>query len=210
MVTNASAQTPGGPPDSTYATTAEKYRVILARSGVTLKVLPSGGSLDNLQKITGDDAEADVAFVPSGMTANANTENLVSLGSVFYQPLMVFYRSAQPVARLSEFKGKRLSVGSSGSGTNFLALALLKANGIEPGGATKLQQLEGADAMKALLQNQVDAIFLSGDSAAPANIRALLHNPGVRLFDFQQADAYVRRFRYLNKIELPAGGFDLG
>jgi hypothetical protein len=56
----------------------------------------------------------------------------------------------------------------------------------------------------------VDAIFLTGDSAAPATIRELLHAEGIRLFNFSQADAYVRRFPYLNKLELPSGAFDLG
>jgi hypothetical protein len=38
----------------------------------------------------------------------------------------------------------------------------------------------------------------------------MLHTEGVRLYDFPQADAYARRFRYLSKLELPAGAFDLG
>jgi hypothetical protein len=32
----------------------------------------------------------------------------------------------------------------------------------------------------------------------------------VRLFDFPQADAYIRRIPYLHKLIVPAGGFDLG
>ena len=37
----------------------------------------------------------------------------------------------------------------------------------------------------------------------------MLHAEGIRLFDFSQADAYVRHFPYLNKLPLPAGSFDL-
>jgi hypothetical protein len=111
---------------------------------------------------------------------------------------------------LSELGGKRVAIGPEGSGTRFLALALLKANEIEPGGKAKLLDLAGAQAMEALLKRRVDAIFLAGDSAAPGNIRQMLHTKGIRLFDFPQADAYLRRFRYLSKLELPAGSFDLG
>jgi hypothetical protein len=32
----------------------------------------------------------------------------------------------------------------------------------------------------------------------------------LRTFDFVQGDAYVRRFRYLSKLELPPGSLDLG
>ena len=65
-----------------------------------------------------------------------NIEKLASLGSVYYQPLLIFYRSAAPLDLLSRMNGKRLSIGPEGSGTRSLALVLLKANGIEPGGAT--------------------------------------------------------------------------
>src|ERR1043166_7694510 len=49
-----------------------------------------------------------------------------------------------------------------------------------------------------------------GDSATPATMRELIHTANVRLFDFVQGDGYVRRFRYLTKIELPPGSLDLG
>jgi len=39
----------------------------------------------------------------------------------------------------------------------------------------------------------VDAVFLMGDSVSTALIRQLLHTPGIKLFNFTQADAYVRR-----------------
>jgi hypothetical protein len=89
-------------------------------------------------------------------------------------------------------------------------LDLLKANEIEPQGQTQLLDLEGEAARAALVAQQVDAIFLTGDSAAPDTIREMLHTPGIRLFEFPQADAYARRFHYLSKLELPAGAFDLG
>lgn len=86
----------------------------------------------------------------------------------------------------------------------------MKANEIQPYGPTKLVDLAGEPAVEALLKHQIDAAFLMGDSAAPETIRQILHTKGIRLFDFPQADAYLRRFRYLSKLELPPGSFDLG
>jgi len=60
------------------------------------------------------------------------------------------------------------------------------------------------------LSKQADAVFLTGDSAAPHTTREMLHTEGIRLFDFDQANAYVRRFPYLSKLVVPAGAFDLG
>src|SRR3546814_3307308 len=61
-----------------------------------------------------------------------------------------------------------------------------------------------------LLAHQADAVILSGDSASVKIFRDLVHADGIRLFDFTQGEAYERRFRYLNRFELPAGAFDLG
>jgi hypothetical protein len=144
------------------------------------------------------------------VTNGINTDKLVSLGSVAYEPLLVFYRSAAPVDFLSELNGKRLAIGPVGSGTRFLAFALLAANGIKPGGATVLLDLDAEGATKALLASTVDAVFLMGDSASTQNMRELLRTPDIRLFDFTQADGYARRIHYLNKLELPKGSIDLG
>jgi hypothetical protein len=195
---------------SMFATAAERYRKILAGEGITLKVLPSEGSLENLKRLGDPKTKVDVGFVQGGLADLVDTSNLMSLGSVFYEPVLVFYRSPRPLGRLSELMGKRIAIGREGSGTRAMATILLNANGIAPNGPTKLLDLEGKAAEDALFQHRVDAVFVMGDSAAIANIVALLHAPGIRLFDFVQGDAYVRRFRYLSRLVLPAGAFNLG
>ena len=66
-----------------------------------------------------------------------STSSLMSLGSVFYMPVVVFYRGTG-LTQLSQLEGKRIAIGREGSGTRMLALKLLEANGIEPGGDTTL------------------------------------------------------------------------
>jgi TRAP-type uncharacterized transport system substrate-binding protein len=199
-----------GPKGSSFDTIAQRYSKILARSGIQLKVIPSEGSLDNLNRIADPKSRVDIALVQSGLTTTGDTDDLESLGGVFYQPLLIFYRSPKPLQRLSELSSQHIAIGPEGSGTRYLALALLKANEIEPNGSTQLSDLEGEAARTALLHRRVDAIFVTGDSASPATIREMLHTDGIRLFDFSQANAYVRRFPYLSKLNVPAGAFDLG
>jgi len=199
----------GGPEGSTFASRAEQYRQILARNGVKLKVLPSSGSLQNLQRLNDPQFRVDVGFVQGGVAGGKSFDNLASLGSLFYEPLAIYYRSTRPLTRLSELSGKKLAIGAEGSGTRALSIALLKANGIEAGAATTFSDLQGEDAAQALIDERIDAAFLMGDSATPPVMRKLLLTPGVRLADFTQADAYVRRFPYLSKFTLPMGVFDL-
>lgn len=198
-----------GPEGSTFWNAAQKYKAILARNRITLNVLPSEGSLQNLKRLSDPRSNVDVAFVQDGISPGPVSPDLMSLGSVAYVPLAIFYHGPT-ITRLSEFKGLRLAVGAEGSGTRELALALLKANGIVPGGPTKLLPLSGDDAAQALVAGKVDAAFLAGDSAQPAVMGKLNRTPNVQFYDFTQADAYTRRFPYLTQLQIPMGAFDLG
>lgn len=198
-----------GPPGSSLQRNAERYQKILAREGVVLKILPSEGSADNLAKLADAKQHVDLGFVLGGEAKDAKYENLMSLGSVAFQPLMVFYSGA-PKTLLSEFKGRRLNIGPEGSGTHRLALTLLKANGIVPGDGTVLDQTDLEDPTKELHEGRIDAAFLMSESTATKVTRSLIRDTGVRLFNFVQADAYVRRIGTVNKLQLPRGSLDLG
>jgi TRAP-type uncharacterized transport system substrate-binding protein len=107
----------GGPDGSIFRTTAERYKQLIERYGVNVEVLASHGSLDNLQRLADPKATVDVGFVQSGLAEDAGVKGLVSLGTMFAQPLMVYHRLSQPLEMLSQLKGKRLAVGPVGSGS---------------------------------------------------------------------------------------------
>jgi TRAP-type uncharacterized transport system substrate-binding protein len=199
-----------GPAGSRFERVAEQYRKILAHNGITLDILQTEGSLDNFDRLIKPGSTVDIALVATGTAGTSDPGDVVSLGSVFYVPLTIFYRSPAVMQRLSQLQGQRVAIGPEGSGTRMLALELLKANEITENGATRLLDLEGEAARKALLNRQVDAIFLMGDSASSETLQEMLHAEGIRLYEFPQADAYVRRFHFLKKLELPPGSFDLG
>jgi TRAP-type uncharacterized transport system substrate-binding protein len=198
-----------GPSGSIFERNAEKYKEILARQGVALKILPSEGSIDNLKKLSDPKIAVDLAFVLGGEVDGTNIDNLVSLGSISYQPIMIFYRG-ESRRLLSDFKGLRLDIGEEGSGTRTLALTLLKANGLDLDKGTVIVDSLSGDPAQALLDNRVDALFMMGDSTSAEVMRKLLHTPDIHLFNFTQADGYTRRFNYLNKLELPKGSLDFG
>src|ERR1044071_2919667 len=197
-----------GTPGSAFETNAIKYGKILARNGVRLKILSSQGSLENLQRLNDPRLRVDIGFVQGGVTNSTSKRKLVSLGSVSYQPLVVFYRGDESLGLLSELAGKKLAIGPPGSGTQGLALGLLQLNGIQSGGSSSFVDLDADEAAKALLDGTVDAVFLMGDSASRQVMRELLRSPGIQILDFTQADAYVRRIPYLNKLLLPKGAID--
>lgn len=200
-----------GPEGSAFERYAERYQKILAREGVTLKILPSKGSRENLQRLadTRGKGGPEVGFVLGGEAGDTVPPQLVSLGSVAVQPMMVFYRGPKRTL-LSDFKGLRLDIGPEGSGTRSLALAMLKANGIEPGDGTRFVDTANEVTAAALITGRIDAFFAMSDSTPTALTRGLMRAEQVHLFHFAQSDGYTRRIKTLNKLLLPRGAMDLG
>jgi hypothetical protein len=197
-----------GPHDSSFVVTANQYRKILARNGIRLNVLESDGSVQNLHRLLDPKQHVDIAFVQGGVAEGLDTSSLVSLGSVFYVPTVVFYRGTG-LTELAQLEGKRIAIGREGSGTRLLALQLLSANGIEPGGDTTLVPTDGLQAATQLVAGEVDAAILSGDSATRGLMLRLLRVPGISVMNFDEASAYTRVFPFLDEIDLPPGVLDL-
>ena len=140
---------------------------------------------------------------------------LISLGSLFYEPVWLFYRteSAQRLLKvdtlgaLSQLAGWRLNIGLPGSGVPNLMDKLIEANRIDPSSLTLVRKGETPAAVD-LLAGDIDALVFA---SAPESllVQMLLQTPGIALFDFGQADAYSRRFAFLTPVTLPRGVVDL-
>ncbi len=198
-----------GEDGSIFQRNALKYKQILAREGVKLIILPSNGSIDNLNKLNDKRIKVDIGFVQSGVAENIKLNKLMSLGSVAYQPMMIFYRGDSK-SLIADFAGERLNIGEPGSGTRSLALNILKENGILPGGSTQLIEKPSLNPVEDLLEDKIDAIFVMGDSISIQLIKNLVKTPGINIFNFDQADGYTRRIKYLHKLVLPEGSINLG
>lgn len=197
-----------GPEGSVFQKYALKYSKILEKNGVKVTVLTSKGSFENLQRLLDPLSHVDIGMVQGSITM-PGIENLNTLGSVSYQPLLVFYRGA-PLKLLSELTGKKVAVGPIGSGTRNLALALLSANGIKEGGPTTLLNLEAEEAAQALKENKINAAFVMSESTSSDLLKQLMRSKEIHLLSFKQAAAYSRKMDYLNVLELPEGSIDLG
>ena len=199
-----------GSDSGAYYQFAQRYAAILARDGVTLEVQTSAGSLENLQRLQADSAQ--VGFVQGGVMPPKvdpdapDDSGLLSLGSLFYEPVWVFYRGDKPLTRLTDLRGKRLAIGQEGSGIRQLAQQLLEANEIPP--SQHLVPLSGLTAAEALQQGRIDAAFIIAAENAPV-VQVLLRSPGIKVMSFAQAGAYQRRFPFLTKLTFPQGVADL-
>lgn len=204
-----------GPAQSAYDEFGKRYQKALAANGIQVVLLPSEGSSANLQLLR--EGKADLGFVQGGSTDIAEGEEnaIESLGSLFVEPVWLFYRESAAhgvtptgtLTALSQLQGLRLNVGTPGSGVPSLMAKLFEANRVDPA-TLKLSQLAQTPATVAFLGGELDAIVFA---SAPESlmVQMLLQTPGVKLMDFAQAEAYSRRFAFLTPATLPRGVVDL-
>jgi TRAP-type uncharacterized transport system substrate-binding protein len=170
-----------GPDGSSYRSTGEKYKKIIEAHGVKVELVRSQGGLDNLKQLSDGKVKVDVGLVQGGLADGIDVAGLVSLGTIFTQPVTVYYHLPETIEKLTDLRGKRVAIGPEGSGTRALALKLFKANDMDEKSVT-LSPESAEDAARALTSDQVDAIFLMGDSTAPKLASRLSVISVVRLF----------------------------
>ena len=183
-----------------------RYREILAKAGVKLQLLPTTGSLENLVRLRDPQSGVGVGFIQGGTTTKKESPNLESLGTIFYEPLWLFYRS-EIGNNLQALRGRRVSIGPEGSGGRVLALDVAKR--------TKIDSIVGEIlafppqvAAEKLITGDIDAAFIVTGWDSPVVQRLMTAN-GIELGSFQRADAFIAFYPFLNKLVLPAGVVDL-
>ncbi len=204
-----------GPAQSAYSEFGSRYAKALALNGIEVRLIPSEGSSANLQLLR--EGKADLGFVQGGSDENPlNAESgIESLGSLFVEPLWLFYKTQAAIdattndtlTSFSQLKTLRINVGTPGSGVPALMEKLFDVNRLELV-TLKLSKMEQTPATMAFLNNEVDAIVFA---SAPESsmVQMLLQTPGVKLLDFSQNEAYSRRFSFLTPVSLPRGVVDL-
>jgi TRAP transporter TAXI family solute receptor len=199
----------GGQEGSSFENNAKKYAALIAKHGIKVKIVTTDGSEENLDLLQKENGTIDVGFVQAGLVDEDETHGIMSLGTMYVQPFMVFYRGRGDIDHLTELKGKKIAIGPEGSGNNTLSLKLLKENGMTATDATLLE-IDGDDAIDAFRQKKVDAIFTTSELTRTQTMRELMRLPNVHLMNFLQADGYLRHLPYLSRLTAPKGSFDLG
>jgi TRAP transporter TAXI family solute receptor len=195
--------------DGLYYRFGERMRSSLKKEGVELQVLKTGGTQDNLALLADPKSGVDLAMIQGGVADVAQYPHLVSIAGMFYEPVWVFYRESSfkgapdGLTLLTQLKGKRVSIGNPGSGTNSIAKLLLDTSGIKSADL-EMQALTPQEGAAKLAAGNLDAVFVVAAAEAPL-LKSFINLPGVQLMNFVQADAYTRALPFLTKVEVPRG-----
>jgi TRAP transporter TAXI family solute receptor len=195
-----------GPEGGGYYEIGRQYQTLLARTGVELRLVPTAGSLENVELLCDPKSGVDIALVQGGSVGKATGE-LESLGTLFYEPLWIFHRGALEGTTLAALRGRKVSIGSVGSGSHALLLKLLNRNDIDQEVA-ELLALPPEEAADKLLAGEIDAAAMLASWEAPV-VQQLIANDGVELLNLARADAYVALYPFLSKATVPRGVGDL-
>ncbi len=204
-----------------YAEFGKRYADYLKLHGITVELRATAGASENLRLLKDANSGVDIAFVQGGSSETDNRPDLeedtslLSLGSLFYEPVWLFYRQtsaqrllkADALTNLAQLPGWKINIGARGSGVPNLMRKLIEANRIDVSTLTLLREPQ-TPAVMGLLSGEIDALVLA---SAPESlmVQMLLQTPGIQLFDFTQADAYSRRFPFISPVTLPRGVVDL-
>jgi TRAP transporter TAXI family solute receptor len=176
----------------------------------------TGGSVDNLKLINAGKSEVAFSMADAGWEAYQGIDKFKD-GKVNARTLMVLYPNKMHVVtidgsgigKLSDLKGKRVSTGSPGSGTEIMALRVLEAGGIDKKDI-KQERLGVAESVNAIKDRKIDAFFWVGGLPTAA-VTDLAATPGIkiRLIDHDEAaEAMNKKYGPLYvKGTIPAGTY---
>ena len=212
-----------GPEQSAYDRFGEQYAAELKRHGIQVELKRTLGSLQNRRLLRDPKEKVDIAFVQGGSSDSARQSDeekeknvdLVSLGTLFFDPVWIFYRAESAkklnkeavLAGIPQLRGWQVNVGVRGSGNAGLMNKILFANGVERD-ELKRAFLDETTAVVGLLEGSLDAAVLV---SAPESqmVQMLLQTPGIKLYEFPQAESYARRHTFLSPVSLPRGVVDI-
>ncbi|WP_267626835.1 TAXI family TRAP transporter solute-binding subunit, partial [Gordonia sputi] len=193
--------------DLNYNAFAAIYGVYLKKEGIHLQIRKTAGDDENLRLLKDPDSNVDIAFIQDGMAHSEGAGSLLSLGSLYYQPVWIFCRGKTETTHLSALKGKRIGVGYPGSGSHFLANTLLSESGINASNST-LVTIGAEEAVAALQSDKLDAAFFV-DVANSSLVRELIADKHLTMVSMDTAEAFSRKFAFMHHLVLPEGAMDL-
>jgi TRAP transporter TAXI family solute receptor len=198
------------------AAAQEKTRLSIATGGTGGVYYPLGGGLANVLSRTLPNVEvtaevtsasvdnmklvatgrADVAFTLGDTAADAVNGTGKFKEKLPIRALAVIYANKSQwvttegtgVDKIQDLKGRRISTGAPGSGTETIALRILEAYGIDPDKDVKREKLSVAESVNALKDRKIDAFFWSG-GVPTAAVTDLAATPGVKIKLLDHADA---------------------
>ncbi len=136
--------------------------------GYTATAEATSASVDNMRLIGAK--KSDLAFVLAdtatdavkGKAAFTEPVKAAALAQLYTNYTQVVAPAGSGISSIDDLRGRSVSLGSPGSGTEIIALRVLEAAGIDPDSDIDRQQLGVDESVDAVRDGTIDAFFWSG------------------------------------------------
>ena len=198
-----------GPKGSYFYELAQSYVNELQEKGdVKAEIIETSGSLENLALLNDPSKNIDFGILQGGITNSKESPELLSLGSIFYDPIWIVYRAGLgDIDRLNQLQGKRVAIGAKQDASQIISRKLFSAAGLNSSN-TVFEDLDVRPAVKGLLSNNLDAlVFL----APPEDVllKEIFNNPALRVMNMSESEGIHRNLRSFAVVSLPYASVDL-
>jgi uncharacterized protein len=177
----------------------------------------TAASVDNLKLIR--DGRADIAFVladalADGVNGRGAFEGrpvpAASLAVLYANYTHIVTTTAAGIDQVADLRGKVVSTGAPGSGTEVIAVRMLRAAGLDPDREVSRQALGVTESAGALKDGKVQAFFFSSGLPTAA-IQDLAHTPGMTIKLIPNTDVLPSLQRDFGSLyvplDIPAGAY---
>ncbi len=162
--------------------------------GVQATAEVTGASVDNLKLIGSGQSEVGFTMADTALEAlkgedkfKGNKVDARTLVVLYPNRMHVVTTEGSGIEKMADLKGKRVSTGSPGSGTEVTAFRLIEAAGLDRDKDMKRERLSVAESVNAIKDGKIDAFFWVGGLPTAA-VTDLGATPGIKIKMIDQAD----------------------
>ncbi len=211
----------GGTSGTYYPLGGGMAQIFTDKAGVNSSAQSTGASVENMRLIK--DGQVDLAFTQGDIADYASkgtvmfTEggaigNLAAIASLYNETVQIIVAKDSAIKSVEDLKGKRVSVGAPGSGTEANAQQVLEAYGLTFDDLGKADRLAFGESSSFIQDGTLDAAFVTAGTPTAA-VNELAATKGVRVINIDDAHLakIVEKYPYYAEQTIPAGtypGFD--
>lgn len=200
-----------GQKGSSYRQIGKQLAGYFTHYGIELQTVDSQGLSEDLGRVIATDSPVSAGFYVAGSSNPDTLKELVSLGSIQFSPVWLFYRGPE----ISEvdglptiLKNKKVAVGNSGSSSHAIVERIAALHGVDVNAAQNLMEIPHMEAAEKLRRGEIDAMFILDSIDSPL-IQSIVHDPAIHLLDFTRAGAYCKQLPFLHELVIPEGSLNL-
>ncbi len=195
---------------SSYKLLSDQIDQFFSGRGIDLVLVDTLGLNDGLDKLSDQKSPVNAAFITSGSANQKDFPDLVSLGSIQYSPVWIFYRGNEiSVDNPIDYFGKlRINIGLPNTTTQNIFLRLAQDSRYKNTKSSNFFEYSHAEAAEKLIAGELDAVFIVDGINSPS-VQKLINSKNIQIYDFLIADAYEKKFPFLNKLIVPKGSLNI-